>query len=78
MSHSTDGIVHGRVIELSHDLGFGDGQHVRVTVEAINDPQEWGEGIRRSAGIVADWHELDAIFEAIQQERKIDRAAGAT
>ena len=75
---STDGVVHGRTIELSQDLGLGDGQHVRVTVETVDAPNAWGEGIRRSAGAMADWPELDDIFASIQRDRQIERRADST
>ncbi|MEX2187546.1 MAG: hypothetical protein WD875_12160 [Pirellulales bacterium] len=71
MIQSTDGVIHGRTIELAEDLGLGEGQRVRVTVESAREALPWGEGIRRSAGAVADCGELDAIFESIQREHRL-------
>jgi hypothetical protein len=71
----TRGVIHGRTIELSEDLGLTEGQEVEVRVEVVPAPKTWGEGILRSAGGWADYPELDAVMDQIQQERKLDRRA---
>lgn len=75
MIRSIDGVIHGRTIELSEDLGLGEGQHVRVIVESVQQAPPWGEGIRRSAGAMADCDKFDEVFESIQRERHMERAA---
>ena len=70
------GIVHGRSIELTEDLGIAEGQQVEITVKTIPNPppKRWGEGLRRCAGaLAAEWTEQDdRILEEINQERKRD------
>ncbi len=76
----TRGVIHGRTIELSEDLGLTEGQEVEVRVEVvpvprtIPNPRPWGEGLRRCAGaLVADWtEEDDRVLEEIHQDRKRD------
>jgi hypothetical protein len=67
------GVIHGRTIELSEDLGLTEGQEVEVRVEVVPAPKTWGEGILRSAGGWADHPEMDAVMDQIQQARKLDR-----
>jgi hypothetical protein len=65
------GVVHGKMIELACDSGFPDGESVTVFLQKRLPP---GEGIRQSSGAWADGgKELDRWFEAIQENRKIDR-----
>jgi hypothetical protein len=69
--HLLSGIVHGKIIELEVDSGFPEGQPVTVLVQRKLPP---GEGIRQSAGTWADGgEELDRWFQAIQENRKLDR-----
>jgi hypothetical protein len=69
------GKVHGKTIELDEDLGLAEGQEVEVQVQAVPATRTWGEGLRRSAGALAnDWtEEDDRIWEEIYQDRKRDR-----
>lgn len=67
------GVVQGRTIQLSDDLDVAEGQHVEVQVRLLPPGRQWGEGIRRSAGGWADFPEMDAIMETIQQDRKRER-----
>jgi hypothetical protein len=66
------GVIHGRIIELSEPAGVADGQEVEVVVRHSTPSRPWGEGIRNSAGGMADcWtEEDDQILEQIQQGRK--------
>ncbi len=66
------GIVHGKMIELDEDLGIADGQAVAVHVEVIKEKAQWGDGLRRCAGALAeDWTpEDDRILEQIHEDRK--------
>lgn len=74
------GVVHGRTIELSEDLGLAEGQEIEVRVEVVPSPRItptprlWGEGLRRCAGaFTADWtEEGDRVLEEIHQDRKRD------
>jgi hypothetical protein len=67
------GTVHGKTIELSEAPGAADGQQVEVVVRFLQPARPWGEGIRASAGAWADYPEMDAVMEQIQQTRKIER-----
>ena len=72
MIKTVQGVVRGRIVEIEDDLGMAEGQKVEVQVRAAR-PGQWGEGIRRSAGGWAEYPEMDAIMEKIQQERKLER-----
>jgi len=63
------------MIELDEDLGVADGQEVEVQVMLVPIPtaKQWGEGIRRTAGALADDPEWDGIMEEIYQARKVER-----
>ena len=52
MIRATQGIIHGKTIELVEDLGVADGQRVDVQVKLIPVGQSWGDGLRRCAGAV--------------------------
>jgi hypothetical protein len=73
MTKIIQGTVHGKTIELEEDLGVADGQQVEVQVKIVPPTKKWGEGILRSAGGWADYPEMDAIMEKIQQDRKLER-----
>jgi len=64
------GTIHGRRIDLEEDPGLADGEEVDVIVRVRPKPEQWGEGIRRSAGAWADMPELDGVFEEIERDRK--------
>lgn len=74
MGKVIQGKVHGRTIELAEDLGLADGQVVDVQVHVRPPAANWGDGLRRCAGALADeWtEEDDRVFEEIYQERKHD------
>jgi hypothetical protein len=75
MNKTMTGRIHGRTIELTDDPGLQDGQEVRVQMTPVLPlPANWGEGIRRSAGALAnEWtEEDDRILEEIHQDRKRD------
>ena len=68
------GVVRGRSIVLEEETGLADGQAVEVVVKPLQPaPGEWGEGIRRSAGCLADFPEIDAVMEEIARDRKRER-----
>lgn len=69
----TRGVIHGRTIELTEDLGLTEGQEVEVRVEVVPAPKPWGEGILRSAGVLSDDPHWDGIMEEVYQARKQDR-----
>ena len=66
------GVVHGKMIELDEDLGIAEGQSVAVRVEVLAAKTQWGDGLRRCAGALADdWTpEDDRILEQIHEDRK--------
>ena len=70
---SARGVIHGKVIELSEDLGLIEGQEVEVWVEVEPARTTWGEGLLRSAFAVADDSHWDGIMEEIYQARERDR-----
>jgi hypothetical protein len=72
MTKTTHGTVRGRTIELAEDLGLSEGQSVEVRVTAVTRTEPWGEGLRRTAGALADDPDWDVIMEEIYRERKND------
>jgi hypothetical protein len=74
MAEAIQGVIRCRTIELATDPGIEDGQMVEVVVRVIKKSKPWGEGIRRSAGAMADhWTEDDdRILEEIQRDRHRD------
>lgn len=65
------GVIHGKTIELTTDPGLPDGVTVEVVVRQTKSTEEWGEGLRRSAGSLAD--EPQETFDALDRiiaERK--------
>lgn len=73
VAKTVHGTVRGRTIELDQDLGVSEGQEVEVQVKLVRRPITWGEGLRRSAGVLADDPYFDKIMGEIQQARKIER-----
>ena len=69
------GKIHGKTIELTEDLGLGEGQEVEDSVRAINPslPTRTGEGFARTEGALADDPYWDAIMEEVHSMRKQDR-----
>ncbi|HVA46511.1 MAG TPA: hypothetical protein VNH11_09065 [Pirellulales bacterium] len=65
------GIVRGKTIELTDELGVADGQEVVVQVKVVAPTKKWGEGILRSAGAMAPYwtEEDDRILDEIYQDR---------
>ncbi len=74
MEKTSRGKIHGKMIELDEDLGLAQGQDVEVQVKLATQPKQWGEGLRRCAGALAnEWtEEDDRILEEIHQDRKRD------
>lgn len=72
MSTTLHGKVLGRTIVLDEPLGLPPGQEVELTVTPIPRQHPWGEGIRQSAGALADsWtEEDDRILAEIYADRK--------
>ena len=75
---TSQGVIHGKIIELEQEPGFPDGQRVEVTMTPL--PQEQaeklppGEGLRRAFGTWAeDAKELDDFLDWNHQQRKIGR-----
>jgi hypothetical protein len=74
MTKSVHGVIFGKVIQLTEELGLAEGQEVQVFVEPIHSSAQWGEGLRRCAGALADeWTEADdRVLEDLHEERKQD------
>ena len=64
------GTIRGNTIELEADPGILDGQTVEIDLRVMQPSATWGEGIRRSAGIVADVPGFDEAFGQLARERK--------
>jgi hypothetical protein len=64
------GVIHGDTIKLAEDPHMRDGEEVTVVIKRIATGKVWGEGLRLSAGALADDPEADADFEEIYQARK--------
>jgi len=73
MSKTVTGIVRGKTIELAEDLGVAEGQRVQVSVTVVDSTTPTGEGLRRTAGALADDAEWDQIMDEIHERRKVDR-----
>ena len=76
MTQVMHGIVHGKIIELTQEIGVPDGQKVEVVIRplsALPTSEPWGEGLRRSAGSLAGISGLDEDMEQILRERKTAR-----
>jgi hypothetical protein len=74
MVKTIQGTIRGRTIELTEDPGLKDGQPVRVQLTPVTPPAEpWGEGLRRSAGCMADDPDFDRVMQEIYLERKRER-----
>ena len=74
MGRTLHGIVHGKMIELTEDLGLAEGEEVEVSVQTVPTKRIWGEGLRRCAGALAnEWtEEDDRILQEIYLDRKRD------
>ena len=74
MTKIMHGVVHGRTIELTEDMGLAEGQEVELSIRnVLGDPApKPGEGLLRTEGALADDLHWDAIMEEIYKERKID------
>ncbi len=68
------GVIHGRTIELQGDPGIADGREVKVSVRVVDQPAAWGDGIRATAGCMADDPEFDAVMGEVQRARKSRRS----
>lgn len=74
MTRVAHGTVRGKTIELREDLGMTEGQEVELTVNPVSTTGNWGEGLRRCAGVLAtEWpEEDDRILSEIHDDRKRD------
>jgi hypothetical protein len=74
MNKIVHGIIHGNTIELNENPGISDGQEVRVILSIAKNSRPWGEGLRNSAGALANEppEEDDKILEEIYRQRKCD------
>jgi hypothetical protein len=74
VAKTVHGTVRGRTIELDQDLGVSEGQEVELQVKLVERaPLPWGDGLRRSAGALADDPHWDRIMDQIHQARKRER-----
>ena len=72
MTQPLNGIVHGKTITLDDDPKLDDGQRVQVELRPKDSATEWGQGIRRCAGVLgeASTDEDDRILSDIQKDRQ--------
>jgi hypothetical protein len=73
MTRVVHGKISGRTIELNEDLGLAPGAEVEVQVKILDVSLNWGEGLRRCAGALADDPEWDTIMAEIHRGRKLER-----
>jgi hypothetical protein len=73
MSIVIHGVVHGKTVELRESPGVPDGQEVEVVLRPVETSRSSSEGIRRTAGALADDPHWDGIVAEIQRERKLER-----
>jgi len=74
VAKTVHGTVRGRTIELDQGLGVTEGQEVELQVKLVQRaPLQRGDGLRRSAGALADDPHWDRIMDQIQQARKRER-----
>lgn len=68
------GTVRGNTIELAENLGVAEGEQVQVQITVVKPAGNWGEGLRRCAGALAnEWTpEDDRILAEIYADRKQD------
>lgn len=79
MTKTVHGVVYGRTIELSDDLGVAEGQEVEVQVRTIHKTsRKSGDGLLRTEGVLADDLEWDDIMEEVDQARKHERRTVVT
>lgn len=78
MSHHPavlSGVVHGRTIEFTSDLGYAEGQTVAVVVQPLpaSTPIPSREGLAAAFGAWANEEGLDEYLEWCRQDRQRDR-----
>ncbi len=73
MTKTIHGTIHGRTIELREHTGLTDGQDVEVQLKPVAADRAWGDGIRRSAGCMADDPEFDAVMRQVHSDRQLER-----
>jgi hypothetical protein len=73
MNPSVSGTLYGDTIKLDAPLNMAHGQKVDVIIKPVKDLSNWGDGLRRCAGSLADMPELDALMDEIYQQRKLER-----
>jgi hypothetical protein len=70
------GVVRGNSIQFNQDIGMPEGESVEVEIRTIPKPgptKSWGDGIRRSAGSLADIPGIEEDMKQILEQRKIAR-----
>ena len=74
MTKTVHGFIRGKTIQLTEEVGLPEGQEVEVLVTSVSPKPQWGEGLRRCAGALADQWTVadDRILERIQQDRARD------
>lgn len=70
MTQVIRGTIHGKTIELDKNPGIGDGQKVEVILRPESPPRQCGEGIRRSAGALVDYPEMDAFMDEVYRHHR--------
>jgi len=70
MATTVSGTFNGDSIKLDQTIDLALGQKVEVVVHPIQDSAQWGDGLRRCAGMLADEPQLDEALEEIYRDRK--------
>jgi hypothetical protein len=73
MNKIIEGVVHGRTIQLPDDPGVSEGQKVQVVLSVSGAEGTAGEGIRRTAGALADDPYWDQIMAQVHEGRRRQR-----
>ncbi len=73
MTKVLQGTVHGRMIELTEDLGLTDGQAVEVHITIRSSSEQSGAGLLRTAGALADDPQWDTVMKEIHRQRQLER-----
>jgi len=74
MTRTVHGVVRGKTIELTEDLGLCEGEEVELIVRTVRSGKstQSGEGFLRTEGALTDDPYWDPIIEEIYQDRKKD------
>lgn len=70
MSTTVSGTLYGDTIKLDKPLNMASGQKVEIVLRPVLEQATWGEGLKRCAGALADFPEMDTVLDEIYQSRR--------